>query len=280
MIAKNSKKVVEHKKQYIWTRFGLDADFDVPHFFQESLTFKIATSIFLWGLSIVMFREVALSLWIFLIEIYPNLIKILLSSENVTRLGLIFQLVGVIAVLPEISKRQNIDQWERWIRTAGEKSEGLSFSFKDLFLIPPSFWFESKGVVRLVNIISQGMVILYFTINLVPHLWHRAINENFLAYGGAIFLQLSLYALWVHATWLDVSLAQEGKELHKGCFYWYISISVLPAIIFFVPVALVILIVLELLRRIALNPIEIILTRATFPFILFGTLLELIASFI
>ena len=251
------------------------------YFFEKSVfVLYFLTTALLWGLGFEIIREIFQEINQIVETTPSNFLNGLFSDVNINRLGLVFQMVGLISVVPELSKRTDIERWERWFHVAGEKSEKSRFSLKDLLWISPKFWFETRGEIGLVNLISRLLAMVYSLIIIVPIFFNRITSEGYFLGLAPIIIFLALDVFWFLITCLDISLAMRNQKLNSDLMivYSFLNFGLLISIFFYIPVALLVLIVMGLLGKIARNPIETILVKATFPFVLIGTVLEFIST--
>ncbi len=244
------------------------------------LVIKLIPGIVLWGVGLWYFWILASSLYKFLIS--TSIIEIILNGKNINRLGLIFQFVGLLAVFPELLRRSNSQKWERWFHSISEQSQNVQFSIKDLIFISPLFWLQTRGVTGLVNIISKGFAFFIAVTNVIPLVWSNAQAEPDLMGEISVFFLALFYYGWLIMTVFDVSFAMRGIKPSRDfqLFYGLTSFTLIISAFIFIPIALLVLVVLNSLRGIAKYPIDKILARATFPFVFLGMLLEFIASFL
>ena len=242
---------------------------------------KVITTIALWGAAFVLLLEIWHGLQNVFAALPSNLFMSLLNNTSITRLGLIFQLVGLIVVLPELSKRANVEKWERWFHSASETSQGIQLALRDLFRISPWFWLQTKGGIGLVNLISRGITVIYTLFAIIPIFWNRIQSGGVIVGAGFILFVLIMDILWIYMTWIVISSALQNKSMDFDFMFLYsfLNFGLMVSIFFFIPVAIFVIIVLRQLRGIAMNPLETILTKATFPFVLIGTGMELAATF-
>lgn len=243
---------------------------------------KVITTLALWAAAFVILLEIWRGIQNVFATLPSNLFVSLLNSTNITRLGLIFQLVGLIAVLPEISKRVKVEKWERWLHSTSESSQGIQFTFSDLFRISPWFWLQTRGGIGLVNMLSRGVTVIYTLFTVIPIFWNRIQSGDLIVSAGLILIILMIDILWIYMTWMVITSALQNKNLSFDFMFLYsfLNFGLIVSVFFFVPVAILVIVVIRQLQGIARNPLETILTKATFPFVLIGTVMELVATFL
>jgi hypothetical protein len=207
----------------------------------------------------------------------------LFSSLNLTRVGLILQFIGLFVVLPELVKRESADRWEKWFHTASKKSRSINFTIKDLFLVSPLTCFETEGAIGLINLIGRGLYFFYLLVMIITFGFWNMISGPIL---GKIMVT-GITVFWIFGcfflTYTYLTSTMRGIELSNSfrSTYSFFNLATIGIwFVVFISISLIVLVVLKALRGIAENPLEKILTQATFPFIFIGTGLELIAAFV
>jgi hypothetical protein len=246
------------------------------------LALKIVTTLVMW-LSFFWFSWLFLKdIWSVVLSYFGDITKIF-SSQILTRVGLILQFVGLFVVVPDLIKRESADRWESWFHTASKKSRNINFTMKNLLLVSPLTCFEIDGVIGFINLIGRGIFFLYLLIMvLTSGFWNMMLGPvlgKIMVTGVAIFWICG----WFFLTYIYLQSKIRRMEisgLFKTTYSFFNLATIAIWFVVFIPLSLLVLIVLKALSGIAENPLEKILTRATFPFILIGTGLELIGSFV
>jgi len=233
----------------------------------------------MWGLSF--FIQAAESEFLMASSTFIHLIT---NGSNVNRLGLILQFVGIFSALPELVKRSNSERWEKWFHNVDPNKRIVKFSIRNLFLIEPADILMTRGTFGLINLVSRS-IMFYFLAIALQALWKNVssfdFNIEFPVRGQVSILSVFL-TVWLFSTLYDLRNALRNVESSKGFRLFYLLpssplIAISPFI--YIPTAFMVLIVLSALRGISEYSIEQIITRTTFPFVLLGSLLELLATF-
>jgi hypothetical protein len=205
-------------------------------------------------------------------------------GQVLNQLGLILQFIGIFIVFPELIRREDAQKWEHWFHKVGETGRKIEFSIRDLIWISPAAWLEIDGIRGLINLITRGINFYFLGIVTTPlDYWNLIRGTTFdkiILAGPPIIIVYSWLLLTLIYYFRKYRLKRESS---KGLLLAYGVLNLFMIggwLFFYVPVGLLTLVILISLRGIAQNSLEKILTRATFPFILFGTLFELIAAFI
>jgi hypothetical protein len=199
---------------------------------------------------------------------------------NLNRLGLVFELVGLLSLLPDIIERQRMDSWEKYKGEFDVKISGGRDILRYLLL---TFSQEStahtEGLIGFTSQVSRLLGLLTITIITftLPSGSFRLLNIGsvFLSFVfiGYIWLLFELIS-WKFQLYQN-DTGRNALRLYRAMAFW-----VCMSFIFFLPVLFGSIAVISLLNWLAKHSISKIIATITFPFILLGTICQLIASFI
>jgi len=198
-------------------------------------------------------------------------------KDNVDRVGMIFQVIGLLSVLPDLWKPKTLKNWELKFSTWGKR---VSFTYKNMpvykmiFRISESLIVDDSGVIGLVNQISRLLGFLSVVIALLLYRSYFLRNEiiylYYLFFACCIWIALEL--------WNRKHKNKEGYLLLKMArgFCWFFA----GGIFFFLPLLLIIWPCSKFLVWASKNALQTVLARVTLPFILTGMIFQLWASFL
>mgnify|MGYP006935325148 CR=1 FL=1 len=198
-------------------------------------------------------------------------------GTNLNRLGMIFEFTGLISLLPNFLKKKDAEVFNKRIKTLLKRTDAEELSLRKLiktFSIKTIT--ESSGGLGLVNQLSRtlGLITLQLLALIFP-LRSLSFEDS-----GVVFWMPLIFGY----LWLIIELANivfkiqfDNDELSP---FRFISFWFCGGIIFFVPVLLISLSILNLLEWISSHSLNTVIATLTFPFIFLGTVCQLIASFL
>jgi hypothetical protein len=203
-------------------------------------------------------------------------------EKNLNRSGLILQLLGIFSVLPDLLEKKQEEIWEKRLALFGTKLNRDNFSFMNLMrTITFTFIGRAEGLIGFVIYVSN--IISFVTIHiLIFFTFPWALGST---YKPMLLLSTALF-LGAYS-WLISEIL--FRRFHpEDDVAWSFAVRILRAFMFlacggvfvFFPVLIISLPIAYLLKWSSRHSLRFVFITVTFPFILIGTLCQLVASFL
>jgi hypothetical protein len=199
-------------------------------------------------------------------------------APNLNRLGLIFELVGLFSLLPDLMDRTRLVSWEQNLNKMSVRSISIGKFIAYLRLnLSLSSTTQTEGMIGFAAQLSRLLGVLLISVAAIEF---QKIGLNEIKYP---LLTLSA----IGYLWLLIEIVNWKFQLTRDDIT-KMSLKLIRAIVlwaclglaFFIPILVISLIITSLLIWVASNPLSKVIATITFPFILIGTICQLIASFL
>jgi hypothetical protein len=212
-------------------------------------------------------------------DIFHNFIEN--PSANLNRIGLILQSIGLFSILPDLLGKKDAIVWEKRLRLMGKKINFENASIiKTTLTLSTDMLSQTTGVVGFVGQISR--VLAFISLNFIAIYFYRSDYSN-----SILFDILGIAILLSAYSWLLTELSpyifqvQNNQSSNKSLrIIRIVNMFVCGGVAFFIPLLILVLPIANLLSWITKHNLKTVFATITFPFILLGTLLQLIGSFL